>query len=74
MVVMGIDIGTTTISVLVIDGNSGEFLDRVTISHQSFLKGDPDCSKIQSPKKLWSLTEQTVNEMIQRPESLPASA
>ena len=66
MVVMGIDIGTTTISVLVIDGNSGEFLDRVTISYQSFLKGDPDCSKIQSPKKLWSLTEQTVNEMIQR--------
>lgn len=64
MLAMGIDIGTTTISILMIDGDSGEFLDSMTIPHQSFLKGHPACSRIQDPGKLWELTNQAVKEMI----------
>lgn len=66
MLAMGIDIGTTTISILMIDGDSGAFLDSVTIPHQSFLKGHKACSKIQDPGKIWSLTERALKEMIQK--------
>ncbi len=72
MLAMGIDIGTTTISILMIDGDSGEFLDSITISHQSFLKGCPACSKIQDPGKIWNLTEQAVRDMIHK-NGKPAS-
>lgn len=72
MLAMGIDIGTTTISILMIDGDSGESVDSVTISHHSFIKGHLACSKIQDPGKLWKLTEQAVQEMI-RKHGKPAS-
>ena len=66
MLAMGIDIGTTTISILVINGTNGEFTDSVTIPHKSFIKGRLACNRIQDPEKIWILTEQAVGEMIQK--------
>lgn len=62
---MGIDMGTTTISVIMIDGENGELLGSTTISHQAFLKGAQEFNRIQDPQKLWELTEQAVCEMIE---------
>lgn len=66
MLAMGIDIGTTTISILMIDGESGQFLDSVTIPHKAFVKAQIASSRIQDPRKLWELTEQAVIEMIRK--------
>lgn len=66
MLAMGIDIGTTTLSVLMIDGESGKFKDSMTIPHKAFVKGFSNCCRIQDPEKIWSLTEQAVKEMIQK--------
>lgn len=63
---MGIDIGTTTISIIMIDGDSGELLGSTTIAHKAFLKGATASSRIQDPEKIWTLTRQAVAEMIQK--------
>ena len=36
---MGIDIGTTTVSVILLDSESGELFGSRTISHQAFIEG-----------------------------------
>lgn len=67
---MGIDIGTTTISVIMIDGESGELLGSRSISHQAFLNR---YSHAQDPQKLWMLTEAATLEMMReygRPDSI----
>ncbi|MDC7291839.1 FGGY family carbohydrate kinase [Blautia schinkii] len=70
---MGIDMGTTTISVIMIDGENGKLLGSRTIDHQAFLKGHAAFNRIQDPNRLWDLTEQAVCAMIQeygKPESI----
>lgn len=70
---MGIDMGTTTISVIMIDGENGELLGSRTIDHQAFLKGHAAFNRIQDPNRLWNLTEQAVCAMIQeygKPDSI----
>lgn len=66
MLAMGIDIGTTTISILMIDGKSGTSIGSMTIPHKAFLKGCSVSSRIQDPEKIWILTEQAVEEMIRK--------
>lgn len=63
---MGIDIGTTTISVVVIDGETGQLTGSTTIAHKTFLKGMISSSRVQSPEKIWELTKTAVTEMIQK--------
>lgn len=63
---IGIDIGTTTISVILVDGDSTELLESRTIPHQAFLEGRLLTSRIQDPQKLVKLTEQAVRELIQK--------
>lgn len=69
---MGIDIGTTTISIIMIDGDSGALLGSSTIAHKAFLKGSA-ASRIQDPERIWKLTRQAVVEMTEkygRPDSI----
>ena len=66
MSVMGIDIVTTTISVIMMDDETGKLLDSLTIPHKSFLKGYPAYSKVQDPQVIWKLTEQAAAELISR--------
>lgn len=63
MRILGIDIGTTTISVIMIDGESGSAIGTRTIAHHGFLDGHIPVSKIQDPKKLLEITETAVREL-----------
>lgn len=60
---IGIDIGTTTISVLLMDGKNGEVLADKTITHHAFLDSEKVFHKIQDAEKLVDLTVQAVKEM-----------
>lgn len=62
MHIMGIDIGTTTISIVILRETDGEMLDRKTIPHESFIKGNRIYEKLQDPERIWKLTEQAVTE------------
>ena len=62
MRIMGIDIGTTTISVIMIDGESGEAIGTRTIAHHGFLEGHIQASKVQDPQKLYQITKTAVDE------------
>ena len=63
MRIMGIDIGTTTISVIMIDGESGEAIGTRTIAHHGFLEGHIQASKVQDPQKLYQITKTAVDEL-----------
>ena len=63
MQVLGIDIGTTTISVIMINGESGEAIGTRTIAHHGFIEGHMPVSKVQDPQKLWDLTKTAVDEL-----------
>lgn len=65
MQVMGIDIGTTTISVIMLDGDSGKLLDSRTVSHHSFMQGRLSVNKIQDADRLACLAKETASELIQ---------
>ena len=63
MQILGIDIGTTTISVIMIDGESGEAIGTRTIAHHGFLEGHIEASKIQDPQKMLEITKTAVKEL-----------
>lgn len=63
MRILGIDIGTTTISVIMIDGDSGDAIGTRTIAHHGFLEGHKECAKIQDPQKLLEITQTAVKEL-----------
>lgn len=63
---MGIDIGTTTVSMVLLNCKSGSFLGKETIEHQAFLPGETPEEKLQNPDKIWSLTRERAEEMIER--------
>lgn len=70
---MGIDIGTTTISIVLLDGDTGMLLDSRTLSHKSFVKGPTAASRVQDPAKILELTTELAKEMIKkhgRPNSI----
>ena len=46
MKVMGIDIGTTSISIVLLDSETGELIARETLNHKSFLAGETPEDKI----------------------------
>ena len=60
---MGIDLGTTTVSVIMMDAKSGEILGSRTIAHQAFLEGHIPESKVQDAGLLWNVVENTVSEL-----------
>lgn len=63
MRILGIDIGTTTISVIMIDGDSGESIGTRTIAHHGFLEGHIPAAKIQDPQKMLNITQNAVKEL-----------
>lgn len=62
---MGIDIGTTTISVIVIDAETGASLGTRTIAHEGFIEGHIPSARVQDPEKLWKFTEAAVCELME---------
>ena len=57
---MGIDLGTTTASIIMMDAKSGEILGSKTIAHNAFLEGHVPESKIQDARKLFTIVEGAV--------------
>lgn len=60
---MGIDIGTTTISVILVDGQSGELLGSRTVLHQAFIEGAYSCNRVQNPEKLYEVARKAAVEL-----------
>lgn len=63
MRVMGIDLGTTTVSVIMMDAESGEILGSRTIAHHAFLKGHVPESKVQNANLLWNVVKDAASEL-----------
>ena len=70
----GIDIGTTTISLVLLDGESGQMLKRSTIEHGSgsFLRGDFKTSRIQDPERICTLAATGFEELTKDCDDLKA--
>ena len=64
MQIMGIDIGTTTISIVLLDPKSGGLTASETVSHQSFLTGRIPEEKIQDPERIWRITKEKMDSLI----------
>jgi len=74
MTIAGIDIGTTTISLVLIDGDSGMMIGRKTIEHgsRSFLRGEFKTSRIQDPQLICSLALEGFRELTKDCDDLKA--
>lgn len=71
--IIGIDIGTTSISMVLTDGKTRELFASRTINHQSFLPEREPGEKIQDPEKIWQLVKEMLADLIcqqGRPEGL----
>lgn len=64
MKVMGIDNGTTSISIVILDMETGELVARETMNHKSFLAGETPEDKIQDPERIWRFTKEKMDELI----------
>ena len=70
---IGIDIGTTTVSLVMVDGRSGEVLGSRTIPHRSFIKGRISASRIQDPEKIRQVVMEGLSSLqtdLGRPDSI----
>lgn len=63
---IGLDIGTTTLSAVAIDGESGEVLKAITVDNDSVIASDDPARRMQNPEKiinkLLDLKEELVSE------------
>lgn len=64
MLIMGIDIGTTTISIILMDTAGRGLKAHTTVNHQSFLKGENPEEKIQDPEGIWQITKEKMEALI----------
>ena len=63
MKIMGIDIGTTTISVVLTEDHTEGLLARETAEHGSFLKSEIPEQKIQDPERIYKIVEALVEKI-----------
>ena len=63
MHIMGIDIGTTSISLVLVEKESGNLIARETADHQSFLKSDSPEGKIQDPERIYRITREKIEKL-----------
>lgn len=64
MLAMGVDIGTTTISVVMIEGKEKNLLGSETVLHHAFLEDEKEFHKIQDAEKLWRVTAKSISKMM----------
>ena len=55
MKIMGIDIGTTTVSVVMADTETGKLLARETVEHNSFLQSCKPEQRLQDPERIYEI-------------------
>lgn len=66
MYIAGIDIGTTTISIVFIEIENKSLIASATIEHKSFLPGGTSEEKIQDAEKIWAVTKETLDSLSDR--------
>ena len=64
MNIMGIDIGTTTVSIVLIEKETGSLVAGKTVNHESFLPGKTPEERVQDAEKIWTVTLKKVQELI----------
>ncbi len=65
MSIIGLDVGTTTLSAVVLDSRTLRPLDRRTVAHGAFLRGE-SYEKIQDPERILSLALSVTDELASR--------
>lgn len=60
---IGLDIGTTTLCAVVLDGESGDLLETLTIPNDSALKSDQPWAQLQDPQLTIANIEKIVREL-----------
>lgn len=60
---MGIDIGTTTVSIVLTDTETGKQLARETVEHNSFLQSSRPEQKIQDPGQIYEIVRELLAKM-----------
>lgn len=63
MKIMGIDIGTTTVSIVLTDTETGKLLARETVEHNSFLQSSRPEQKIQDPGQIYEIVGELLAKM-----------
>ena len=63
MKIMGIDIGTTTVSIVLTDTETGKQLARETVEHNSFLQSSRPEQKIQDPWQIYEIVRELLAKM-----------
>lgn len=64
MISIGIDIGTTTISMITMNAESGKIVGSRTIPHKTFLQGHIPESKIQDAEKIVGIVKETLRDLV----------
>ncbi len=67
---IGIDIGTTTICGVVVDGNTGAMLDTITENNKSVLQRKCDWEKLQEPDEIFRQVSSIVKALSGKYESI----
>lgn len=70
MKIMGIDIGTTTVSIVLTDTETGKLLARETVEHNSFLQSSRPEQRIQDPGQIYEIVRELLAKM-QEEHGLP---
>ncbi len=63
---MGIDIGTTTVSIALLDGESGALVDKLTENSNAFVPDAHPAGRTQDPEKIRALVRQGVEALTER--------
>ena len=64
MSILGIDIGTTTITALLLDEKEGNIIDKATFKNDSFIESNFDFEKIQDPDIIIETVKKAMLEVI----------
>ncbi len=63
MNILGIDIGTTTITALLLDEKSGEVVDKATLKNDSFIESNFDYEKTQDPEVIIDIVKEAITQI-----------
>lgn len=63
MSILGIDIGTTTITALLFDEKHGKIINKSTLKNESFIESNYDFEKIQDPQIIIETVKKAINEI-----------
>ena len=61
---MGIDIGTTTVSLLLMDEDSGAVVASDAVAHGAFIDDDCPEGRVQDPERLWAVVRERYDALV----------